>query len=156
MIRSMTGYGESERDSPVGRLRLEVKTVNHRFFNASIKTPARLEKFERDIIAVLKQSILRGHVRAVLTVELVSGGEESSARVDIGRAKEVREALEVLRNELELPGDVDLGMMARFGELFRSPETNHMEVIEADWIRELSAQVAKEVCQMREAEGERL
>jgi uncharacterized protein (TIGR00255 family) len=68
----------------------------------------------------------------------------------------VREALEVLRSELELPGDVDLGMMARFGELFRSPETNHMEVIEADWIRELSAQVAKEVCQMREAEGERL
>ncbi len=156
MIRSMTGYGESERDSPVGRLRLEVKTVNHRFFNASVKTPARLEKFERDIIAVIKQSILRGHVRAVLTVESVSGGEESSARVDIGRAKEVREALEVLRSELELPGDVDLGMMARFGELFRSPETNHMEVIEADWIRELSAQVAKEVCQMREAEGERL
>jgi uncharacterized protein YicC (UPF0701 family) len=103
----MTGYGESERDSPVGRLRLEVKTVNHRFFNASVKTPARLEKFERDIIAVIKQSILRGHVRAVLTVESVSGGEESSARVDIGRAKEVREALEVLRSELELPGDVD-------------------------------------------------
>ena len=46
MIRSMTGYGEAERESPMGRLRLEVKTVNHRFFNASIKTPARLEKFE--------------------------------------------------------------------------------------------------------------
>ena len=58
MIRSMTGYGESERDSPVGRLRLEVKTVNHRFFNSSIKTPARLEKFERDIVAAVSYTHL--------------------------------------------------------------------------------------------------
>ena len=49
MIRSMTGYGEAERESPAGRLRLEVKTVNHRYFNTSIKTPHGFDKFERDI-----------------------------------------------------------------------------------------------------------
>ena len=156
MIRSMTGYGEAERESPMGRLRLEVKTVNHRFFNASIKTPARLEKFERDIVATLKQSLPRGHVRAVLTLEPFSREEESSARVDIERAKEVREALEVLRAELELPGAVDLAMLARFGELFRSPETDHTEAIEPDWIRELSARAARKTREMRESEGERL
>ena len=65
-------------------------------------------------------------------MEPISSGNKSDARVDIGRAKEVREALEVLRSELELPGDVDLAMMTRFGELFRSPETDHMEVIDED------------------------
>ena len=156
MIRSMTGYGESECDSPAGRLRLEIKTVNHRFFNASIKTPARFEKFEQDIITILKKSLVRGHVRVVLSVQSISTVEESLASVDLERAKEIHGVLERLKAELELPGVVDLEMMTRFGELFRSPETDYMEVIEADWIRELSAQVAAEVCQMREAEGARL
>ena len=55
MIRSMTGYGEAERESPAGRLRLEVKTVNHRYFNTSIKTPHGFDKFERDITEALKR-----------------------------------------------------------------------------------------------------
>ncbi|MGD8289252.1 MAG: YicC/YloC family endoribonuclease, partial [Gemmatimonadota bacterium] len=42
----MTGYGEAEHDTPAGRLRLEVKTVNHRFFNTSIKTPAGFDRNE--------------------------------------------------------------------------------------------------------------
>ena len=50
MIRSMTGYGEAERDTSAGRLRLEVKTVNHRFFNTSIKTPSGFDKFESVLV----------------------------------------------------------------------------------------------------------
>ena len=156
MIRSMTGYGESECDSPVGRLRLEVKTVNHRFFNASIKTPARFERFEQDIITILKKSLVRGHVRVVLSVQPRFSVEEPHAFVDVELAKEIREVLERLKAELELPGVVDLEMMSRFGELFRSPEIDRSEAIEPDWIRELSSQAAMGVCEMREAEGARL
>ena len=42
----MTGYGEAERDTPAGRLRVEVKSVNHRYLNVAIKTPVGLDKLE--------------------------------------------------------------------------------------------------------------
>ena len=69
MIRSMTGYGDAERESAAGRLRLEVKTVNHRFFNASIKTPSGFDKFEASITEALKRHLSRGHVSAFLSVD---------------------------------------------------------------------------------------
>ena len=54
MIRSMTGYGDAELDCTAGRLRLEVKTVNHRFFNANIKTPSGFDRFEKAISDALR------------------------------------------------------------------------------------------------------
>jgi uncharacterized protein (TIGR00255 family) len=73
MIRSMTGFGEAERDSPAGRLRIEVKTVNHRFFNPNIKTPAGFDRYERDITEALRTHLSRGHVSAYLSVDRRSG-----------------------------------------------------------------------------------
>ena len=69
MIRSMTGYGDAERDSTAGRLRLEVKTVNHRFFNANIKTPSGFDRFEKAIADALRGHLTRGHVSAYLTID---------------------------------------------------------------------------------------
>ena len=39
MIRSMTGFGEAEEVTEAGVVRVEIKTVNHRFFNANMRTP---------------------------------------------------------------------------------------------------------------------
>ena len=155
MIRSMTGYGEAERDSPAGRLRMEVKTVNHRFFNASIKTPAGFDRFERDIAETLKESLPRGHVSVSLTLHR-SAREDPGPRVDLDRARQVREALEALQAELDVPGAVDLAMLARFGELFRPPETDGAAELEPAWIQELASAAGTRARAMREAEGERL
>ena len=100
MIRSMTGYGEAERESPAGRLRLEVKTVNHRYFNTSIKTPHGFDKFERDITEALKRYLSRGHISASMTLDRASSAEESAPKVDIERAKQIQAALEHMSAEL--------------------------------------------------------
>ena len=62
MIRSMTGFGTA--DGAVGSLRVsvEVRTVNHRFFNPSIKLPGALARWEGDVREALRQRIARGHV----------------------------------------------------------------------------------------------
>ena len=85
MIRSMTGYGEAECESPIGRLRLEVKTVNHRFFNTSIKTPSGFDKFEGTIIASLKRHLFRGHVNAFLSIDRSGQEVQPSIEVDLDR-----------------------------------------------------------------------
>jgi uncharacterized protein (TIGR00255 family) len=156
MIRSMTGYGQSERDTPAGRLRLEVKTVNHRFFNPSVKTPTGFDRFERDLTEVLRTRVFRGHVSAYLSVDRRTADTAGAPRVDLEKARQYREALEALRRELELPGEVELAMLARFSDVFRAPEPDDLPPVEVEVLREMAAEAAQELVRLREAEGVRL
>jgi uncharacterized protein (TIGR00255 family) len=152
----MTGYGQSERDTPAGRLRLEVKTVNHRFFNPSVKTPPGFDRFERHLTEVLRSRLFRGHVSAYLSVDRRTAEGAGGPTVDLAKARTYREALEVLRAELELPGEVELALMARFHDLFRPPEPEELPEVEVGVLREMAEEAAEEVVRLREDEGARL
>jgi len=156
MIRSMTGYGEAERESPAGRLRLEVKTVNHRFFNTSIKTPSGFDKFERNVTDALKRHLSRGHISVFLSLDRSSSESASALQVDLEKARGYRDALGALQEELDVPGSVDLAMLSRFGELFRAPEQDRTGDIEPELVEALAEQAAAGARALREAEGERL
>ena len=151
MIRSMTGYGEAERESPAGRLRLEVKTVNHRFFNTSIKTPSGFDKFEREIAEALKRHLSRGHVSAFLTIDRSATESGTARQIDLDRARQLRASLESLRSELGVPGEVDFGMLARFDDLFRAPEQDRTEGVDAELVRELAEDAGRAVRSLPEA-----
>jgi len=156
MIRSMTGYGEAERDSPAGRLRLEVKTVNHRFFNASIKTPSGFDKYEGRITEALKRHLARGHVSAYLSVDRGNNGSDTPFRPDLVRARAYLAALEVLRDELHIPGAVQLSMLASEPSLLRAQDFDRTEGVEPELVTELAEAAAAAVQELRAAEGRRL
>ncbi len=156
MIRSMTGYGDAERESDEGLVRVEVRTVNHRFFNSSVKTPTGMDRFERPMVEGLKRFLTRGHVSASLTIGAGQSGGERRVNVDYERARALRDALEGLREDLAVPGVVDLQMIARFGEVFRGPEPDHGSTLELEWVGDLAAEAASKARAMRESEGERL
>ena len=155
MIRSMTGYGEAERESPAGRLRLEVKTVNHRFFNTSIKTPPGFDRYARGITDALKQHLSRGHVHVSLSVGRTGAADGEAPLVDLEKARGYAAALEALRVELDLPGSIDLEMLTRFGDLFR-PTDGRPPEIEPEVVQELVHLAASAARDLREAEGLRL
>jgi uncharacterized protein (TIGR00255 family) len=155
MIRSMTGFGEAERDSPLGRLRLEVKTVNHRFFNSSVKTPFGFDKYEASIVEALKRHISRGHVTAYLALDRGTEAERI-LELDVERAHAYHAALDKLRHELNVSGSVDLHMMAGFGDLFRPPERERSVELDVDLVVELTDAAASSAKALREAEGRRL
>jgi uncharacterized protein (TIGR00255 family) len=156
MIRSMTGYGDAERESEEGLVRVEVRTVNHRFFNTSVKTPPGLDRFERPIVEGLKRQLSRGHVSASFTIGRNGRGAATDVRADHERARAIKEALEALRDDLAVPGVVDLAMIARFGELLRGPETERGSTLDPEWVEALAEQAASAARLMREAEGLRL
>ena len=156
MIRSMTGYGDAERDTPLGRLRLEVKTVNHRFFNSSIKTPPGYDRYERDLAEALRQHVTRGHVSAYLSVDRSTAEAPSGPRVDLEKARQYKEALLALGSELDVPGEVTLSQIARFGDVFRAPEPDRTPELEGEVFRALADEAAKGLLALREAEGSRL
>ncbi len=156
MIRSMTGYGDAERDTPAGRLRMEIKTVNHRFLNTSVKTPSGFDRFEQDLVAVLKESLSRGHVALYLSLDRTAATTEG-ARVDLERARAYKEALEAIQAELDVPGQVDLGMLARFSDVFREPDRGTgAPDVDPEVLMELTREALRGVVELREAEGRRL
>jgi uncharacterized protein (TIGR00255 family) len=152
----MTGYGEAERDTDAGRLRLEVKTVNHRFLNTSIKTPTGFDKFEAAVTEALKRHISRGHVSAYLSLDRGGAGADTPFRADLERARAYVAALEALRDELNVPGVVELSMVAREPSLLRATDADRTGGIEVEVVSELTEAAAIAVVELRAAEGERL
>ena len=69
MISSMTGFGSAEGKVGSVRVSVELRTVNHRFFNPSIKLPAAFSKWEGDVRELLRQRIARGHVALTARVD---------------------------------------------------------------------------------------
>lgn len=81
MIRSMTGYGAAERVDPDVRIAVEIRTVNNRFFKASLHLPEGLGAVEVAIDKILRASITRGTVSLTLGVE----PRGAAARVPINK-----------------------------------------------------------------------
>lgn len=69
MISSMTGFGSAEGRVGSVRVSVELRTVNHRFFNPSIKLPGTFTKWEGEVRELLRQRIARGHVALTARIE---------------------------------------------------------------------------------------
>ena len=156
MIRSMTGFGAAELEIEAGRLRLEVKTVNHRFLNANIKTPSGFDRFEKAMIDALKLWVSRGHVSAYLSLDRSAVAGQVELSIDLEKAKGYQTALETLKRELDVPGEPDLEMLSRFSDIFRAPDRNQAVSVEEDDLLRLVDKAGSGVRAMREAEGLRL
>jgi uncharacterized protein (TIGR00255 family) len=157
MIRSMTGFGEAERDTPLGRMRAEIRTVNHRYFSANLRLASWFERFEPQIREWLRGHFPRGHVNFSLRLEGVTGASgQSPLMLDVERARAYQALLQDLKRELGLPGEVDVALLSRFGDLFRPADTVDAEPFEPEQVRAVIDSAARAVLVMRDDEGLKL
>lgn len=157
MIRSMTGYGEAERETPIGRIRAEIRTVNHRYFSANLRLATLLERFEPQIREWLRGHFPRGHVNFSIRLEGAALGNGGSPLVlDVERAKAYQSLLTDLKRHLGLPGEVDVALLSRFGDLFRPADSIDAEPLEASHVQEVVDAAARATLLMRDQEGQRL
>src|SRR6476646_6809868 len=103
MIRSMTGFGSAEGPVGASRVTVEVRTVNHRFFNPSIKLPSALSRWESDVREALRQRIARGHVTLTARIERP---EAAGAAIDETKFAGYVTQLRSLRDKYQLAGDI--------------------------------------------------
>ena len=154
----MTGFGEAEKDTDSGQVRVEIKTVNHRFFNASVRTPNGFDRFEAEIQRCLKAHVSRGHV--TYTLSIGRRGVSADAPIpelDVARARRYGEMLEALGKELGLKDPVTLSDVTRFGDIFVVPDRSEVASdVDADLIAELTQTAVAAVVHLRETEGARL
>ncbi|HSK17635.1 MAG TPA: YicC/YloC family endoribonuclease [Longimicrobiales bacterium] len=157
MIRSMTGFGEAELETPAGRLRAEARTVNHRYFSLNLRVGRAVDRFEPQIRDWLRALLPRGHVNFSLRLEPADGtGDEIALRVNEARARQYLRLLRSLKQELGLPGEVDLSLLSRFTDLVVDETEVEERVPDSASVQAVTESAARAVIAMREDEGLRL
>jgi uncharacterized protein (TIGR00255 family) len=150
----MTGFGAAEGSVGGGRLRVEIRTVNHRYFNLAPKLPSDLAGLEGELRERLRREFDRGHV--AVQVRWAEYPERTGGlAVDLDRARLVASRLRELQSALGLAGDVTLELVARQPEVLSSTTEAAVEV---PWreVEPIVAQAATECRRMRVREGEAL
>ena len=107
MIKSMTGFGRGAVKVKNGKISVEIKTVNHKFFDAAIRLPGNLAVFEEKIKEVLQKKIMRGKVSLNLTCDGTLLKDERFA-INKKAAKNYHDELIKLKRHLGLSGDITI------------------------------------------------
>ncbi|HJC57562.1 MAG TPA: YicC family protein [Candidatus Eisenbergiella intestinipullorum] len=121
MIKSMTGFGRCEVAEAERKITVEMKSVNHRYLDVSMKMPKKLNFFEASIRSLLKEYIQRGKVDLFLSYEdfTRSGG---TVQYNREAAAEYLKYLKQMEEEFSLENDVKVSTLARFPEVFAMEE----------------------------------
>lgn len=155
MMRSMTGYGRAQEILEGREITVEIRSVNHRFFEFSSRVPRAYAYLEEKLKSLLQSRIARGKVEAAVTVVTLDG-ESSDVQINNALAAEYLAALRQMGEALGIQDDVTVSTIARFGDIFVVRRAQE----DMDQIWELVRQVAEKALEgfvsMREAEGRRM
>ena len=109
---SMTGFGAAEGSVAGGHLRVEIRTVNHRFFNPAFKLPSDLAALELELRERLRKEFARGHV--AVSMRWVNGGQaQGGLQLNVDRAREAMARLRELQTAVGISGEISLDLLAR-------------------------------------------
>lgn len=156
MIRSMTGFGEAEHRTEDALLRVQIKTVNHRFLNTSVRTPPGFDRVEHEIQRWLREHLSRGHATVSITMERTDVPDDDLRLVDLRKARHYVAQLTELSETFELAGPVDLAAVLRFGDIFTAADAGAGPTVDQAWVRPAVDAAARAVVVHRLSEGARL
>lgn len=155
MIRSMTGFGSASVEREGGWLAVELRSVNSRHLKLSLRLPEGAEVWEPELRSLVPGKVARGH----LEMRVEAGGEARPGptwELDEVRVEAILKGLETLREKYALPGQVDLSLLLRFGEVLREAQRAPLGWLGPKDVREVTERALDALVEMREREGARL
>ncbi len=153
MIRSMTGFGAAAADAEGCRFAVEVKSVNNRFFKATVRLPEELSTLEAEIEAAVSRRLGRGSV--MVLVRFVPGGAVAAAEVNPDAARSALTALlAALPAELRDRATVDLGALLAVPGVLRTDGVEKIVEFARPVVLRLLDEACARVLEMRAREGE--
>ncbi|HEX9894372.1 MAG TPA: YicC/YloC family endoribonuclease [Gemmatimonadales bacterium] len=151
---SMTGFGAAEGPVAGGHLRVEIRTVNHRFFNPAFKLPSDLAPLELDLRERLRKEFERGHV--AVSMRWVNGSHgPGSLQLNVDRAREAMARLRELQTAVGLSGEISLELLARQMDVLTLGE-NETPAVAWTEVEPIVADAATDCRAMRRREGDAL
>ena len=156
MLESMTGYGSAEAVESGARTLVELRSVNNRFAEISVKLPRQLLSYELEVREMIRAHFQRGKISVFIQIQL---DEEHPISVSINSAKvrAYKELLDTLVREADLVTPVTLDHLLRFPEIFDNGATS-LDYVDQLWpfVKNLLQEAIARLKAMRRREGEEL
>lgn len=155
MIKSMTGFGRSEIERGNRKITVEIKSVNHRFLENSIKMPKKLNIFEARIRDTIKKYASRGKIDVFITYE---DNSESNVSLKFNEsiAREYMNIFRQMEERFNIRNDITVGALSRYPEVITMEESQEDEEELWNFINEAIEEACKGLTDTRIIEGENL
>ena len=155
MLKSMTGYGRAQKIINGRDILVEIRSVNHRYYEYSSRVPRTYSYIDEKLKALLKTSISRGKVEVAVTINNIEG-KDTEIAINKGAAEGYVNALRSVSYELGLEDDLSLSNLIKLPDIFNIQKTPDDE--EQIWndVKSVADEAAANFISMRCIEGERL
>ncbi|MCQ2544980.1 MAG: YicC family protein [Clostridia bacterium] len=155
MIKSMTGFGRGEYSDGKRNVICEIKTVNHRYADISVKMPKRYSFAEEKIKTLIKEQMKRGKADVSIIVENLTEGD-ITIKLNTPVAQQYIANLNELKDTYELAGDIDLKLVSSMPDVLKAiPDVEDEEKVTEVICNAVKAAAAN-LDEMRIVEGGKL
>lgn len=155
MIKSMTGFGRGHKILNGRDITVEIRAVNHRYYEFSSRLPRSLGYVEEKLKSLLQGSINRGKVEISVLISNVEAADEKIT-INSEIVREYIEALRSVKDEFGLTDDLSLSNVLRIPDAFTVVKTETDEEQLWEDIKSTAEEALEHFIAMRESEGERM
>lgn len=154
MISSMTGFGKSSVTKDSYIIDAEIRSVNSRFLEVSLRLPQNLQQTEYEIKELVRNKLKRGKVYLTINIEQ-TGNDESSLKISREKIHSVYKELNDLRKELGIKEKIVLSDLLRIDSIY-SRIDNEIPDFLIEGIKESAIKAIDALIEMRKEEGQKL
>lgn len=152
MIKSMTGFGRGQRIIDQYDITVEIKSVNHRYYEFSSRLPRHYNYLDEKLKSYMKGNISRGKVEVSVTINNLDG-KEASIKADKLMAQGYVNALREISSELGLEDDLKLSNLLKLPDIFNVQKISDDEEYIWSIVKQTAAEAIDKFVSMRENEG---
>jgi uncharacterized protein (TIGR00255 family) len=145
MIQSMTGFGSAEKEG----CRVEVRSINHRFLDVSMKAPSFLSLLEIPFRNIMKEFVSRGKCDISISI---SAQEAADVIINAEFVRKIYTAFRTLQEELSIKGEIDINGLLALHQMFIETSPRY----DIDRVTDIYRQALADLLKMRMTEGESL
>ncbi len=154
MIKSMTGYGKGNISENLRNYQVEIKSVNHRYLDISVKMPRVLSYLEEDVKKVISSKVKRGKIDVFITFEN-SSTEGKEIKINNEIAKMYINQLKQLAEEENILANIEVTEISKYPDVLSIQNTQDDEQIKKELI-EATTIATDKLVQMRQVEGSKM
>ncbi|MBQ8349649.1 MAG: YicC family protein [Ruminococcus sp.] len=155
MLKSMTGYGRAQKILNGRDITVEIRSVNHRYYEYTSRIPRTYSYIDEKMKALLKTSISRGKIDVSVTINNIEG-KDSEIAVNKSIAEGYVSALRGIVDELGLKDDLTLSKLIKLPDIFNIQKTPDDEEMVWNDVYEVTNDALEKFIDMRSVEGKAL
>ena len=152
MIRSMTGFGQTQAAWQDGTVTVEIRAVNHRFLEIAARLPRHLHALEEPFKKAVQQRCRRGRIDLTLSIQGAKG-RGGLINLDEALARQYHQNLRRLKTSLKLPGSIDVTLIAGLRDVLTVSDQPPEDPQLATLAHHLAEEALDQMQTMREREG---